>query len=231
MLPPKLAKIMVNLAGGSSSSGAGRSREVLDNARTITILDPFCGSGTILQEALLLGYNVIGADKSPSAVKDTEKNIRWLQNNFPVSQCPSFRVIQSDIRKLENYVSPFSIDAIVTEPLLGPAFRATPTAEGLKPTLDALTALSTDAFAVFEQLVRPGGHVVMIFPVFQTTPPTFLSRRVLPRIGWTIAHPLPEEFRRHSALTLTPSSMLLYGRPGQHVWREIGIFARSAKNN
>jgi len=41
-LPPKLAKMMINLAQVDQSA---------------KILDPFCGSGTILQEALLLGYH------------------------------------------------------------------------------------------------------------------------------------------------------------------------------
>src|SRR3989344_7958542 len=55
-MPPKLAKIMINLAQLPASA---------------TILDPFCGSGTILQEALLLGYqNVIGSDVSTKAVAD-----------------------------------------------------------------------------------------------------------------------------------------------------------------
>lgn len=46
MLPPKLAQIMVNVAVG--------------NATRATILDPFCGTGTVLQEALLKGYDVCG---------------------------------------------------------------------------------------------------------------------------------------------------------------------------
>ena len=40
MLPPKLAKIMINLTGTSPASS--------------TILDPFCGSGTVLSEAALM---------------------------------------------------------------------------------------------------------------------------------------------------------------------------------
>ncbi|NIP32855.1 hypothetical protein GWN26_09370, partial [Candidatus Saccharibacteria bacterium] len=48
MLPPKIAKIMINLAQAD---------------RNELLLDPFCGSGTILMEAALMGHNIlIGSD-------------------------------------------------------------------------------------------------------------------------------------------------------------------------
>ncbi|MDP2812513.1 MAG: DNA methyltransferase, partial [bacterium] len=63
MLPPKLAQMMINLAGAD---------------RNKVILDPFCGSGTVLQEALLLGFKEIyGADISQKAISDSQENINW----------------------------------------------------------------------------------------------------------------------------------------------------------
>ena len=59
MLPPKLAIIMINLAQTPLNS---------------ILLDPFCGSGTILSEAVLLGYtNLIGTDISEKAIADSKK--------------------------------------------------------------------------------------------------------------------------------------------------------------
>ena len=70
MLPPKLCKIMINI-----------SRAKPDDI----LLDPFCGSGTILQEAILLGFkNVIGCDISEKAVDDTKKNMEWLNNELRI---------------------------------------------------------------------------------------------------------------------------------------------------
>ena len=61
MLPPKLAQIMLNLSGAKPAD---------------TILDPFCGSGTILTEAMLMGYqDLVGSDVSSKAIEDTGKNI------------------------------------------------------------------------------------------------------------------------------------------------------------
>ncbi len=154
MLPPKVAKMMVNLACATKGG---------------TILDPFCGSGTILQEALLLGYNCIGSDKSPSAVKDAKKNLDWLESHYSITQLPHYDIFQSDVRTLSQHVTRESIDAIVTEPYLGPALRMIPSEDKLKPVLQELTQFYVDACEVFSRIVKPGGRVVFIFPVFIPT--------------------------------------------------------------
>ena len=47
MLPPKLAQIIVSLSGTQPGQ---------------TVLDPFCGTGVVLQEALIMGAIVYGFD-------------------------------------------------------------------------------------------------------------------------------------------------------------------------
>lgn len=71
MLPPKLAQIMINLSGAKSGD---------------TILDPFCGSGTVLQESLLLEINCIGSDLNPAIIEDAKENLTWLTKKFKVSE-------------------------------------------------------------------------------------------------------------------------------------------------
>lgn len=76
MLPPKLAKIMINLARFEINSA-------VEKTNCITLLDPFCGSGTILQEALILGIKkIIGSDLSQKAIQDSLQNLKWLAENF-----------------------------------------------------------------------------------------------------------------------------------------------------
>ena len=71
MLPPKLAQIMINLAQ-------------VDPEKAV-IIDPFCGTGTILSEAVVLGYkNLFGSDISLKAVEDTRKNISWLKELYKI---------------------------------------------------------------------------------------------------------------------------------------------------
>ena len=64
MLPPKLAQILINLGGK------------IDESKKV--LDPFCGTGVVLQEALILSQPVIGSDLNPRMVEYTQKNLDWL---------------------------------------------------------------------------------------------------------------------------------------------------------
>ncbi len=64
MLPPKLAQILINLCG-----------ELPTGAR---ILDPFCGTGVVLQEALLMGDDAYGTDISERMVELARRNLEWL---------------------------------------------------------------------------------------------------------------------------------------------------------
>lgn len=66
MLPPKLAQTIINLATGPLMPPA-------------TVLDPFCGTGVILQEALLMGYDIYGTDLAERMVKFSAENLNWLR--------------------------------------------------------------------------------------------------------------------------------------------------------
>ena len=64
MLPPKLAQILINLCGSLPKNSH--------------ILDPFCGTGVVLQEAILMGYRAYGTDLSERMVEYSNKNLLWL---------------------------------------------------------------------------------------------------------------------------------------------------------
>ena len=73
MLPPKLARMMINLSG-------------VDPKKS-TILDPFCGSGTVLMEAILMGFKeIVGSDIWQKAMDDTRMNMEWLIQEFQLPQ-------------------------------------------------------------------------------------------------------------------------------------------------
>lgn len=73
MLPPKLAQILINLCG-----------DLPEHSR---LLDPFCGTGVVLQEAALMGYVPYGTDVSERMVEYSRKNLEWLQTVAPVALC------------------------------------------------------------------------------------------------------------------------------------------------
>ena len=70
MLPPKLAQILINLCGPLEPSA--------------TVLDPFCGTGVVLQEAILMGYRAYGTDVSERMVQYSKKNLDWLMKSKSV---------------------------------------------------------------------------------------------------------------------------------------------------
>ncbi len=71
MLPPKLAQVMINLAVSDTNPQQ-------DSA----VLDPFCGTGVVLQEALLMGYNTYGTDLSEKMINYSKENIQWLKEKY-----------------------------------------------------------------------------------------------------------------------------------------------------
>ena len=193
-LPPKLAQIMINLAQLPKGE---------------TILDPFCGSGTVLQEALLLGYKAVGSDISDKAIKDSEQNLQWFKNLYqpPVA---NYKLIKSDIRGLSRQVS--SVDAIVTEPYLGPALKGHESLQELKKIIIGLAKLYDDAFSEFRRILDPGAKVVIIFPAF--------------RYGKEILElPVSGEIKK-LGFTQINKDKLVYSRDNQKVWRQIYIFQR-----
>lgn len=67
MLPPKLAQTIVNLATGP-----------LPPQPELIVLDPFCGTGVVLQEALLMGYGAYGSDLEARMIDFARENLTWL---------------------------------------------------------------------------------------------------------------------------------------------------------
>ncbi len=96
MMPPKLAQIMINLTGIKGK-----------------IWDPFCGSGTLIMEGMLMGHDMIGSDINPKHIEGAEKNVAWLKKEFQVT--PSAKLFAHDATK------PFkeAFDAIAFEGDLG----------------------------------------------------------------------------------------------------------------
>ncbi len=103
-ISPRLAKILINLS-------KVRQGEIL--------LDPFCGVGTILQEALLQDVRVIGIDKDRKAADAAGLNLKWF--DFPKEK---YQLINGDSSKINL---PNIVNAIATEPDLGELQKKMPT--------------------------------------------------------------------------------------------------------
>ncbi|NVM53134.1 MAG: N-6 DNA methylase [Candidatus Helarchaeota archaeon] len=76
-LDPFLARAMVNLA---------------ETKPPVTLYDPFCGSGSILIEAALMGFKIIGSDISQKMVRGSSLNLKAIS-------VQDFSILKADARK------------------------------------------------------------------------------------------------------------------------------------
>jgi tRNA G10 N-methylase Trm11 len=210
MLPIKVAQMMLNLAGPKI---------------TQNILDPFCGSGTILQEAALAGYPTIyGSDVSANTIHSAQENINWLQKQLNKSSKIILKT--TSVENLSKHFQSQSIDLIVSEPFMGEAraIKQNHNADTIYDIAENLSQLYIKAFQQFKIILKPGAKVIFIFPIF--------------KIGKEYIYTLPQAQIKKmgfnpifSATTLNYASRngnIIYARPEQIVQREIAIYSIQA---
>ncbi|MBI4272613.1 methyltransferase domain-containing protein [Candidatus Uhrbacteria bacterium] len=216
LLPPKIAQIMINLARVPIEENAA-------------LLDPFCGSGTILQEALLMGYSTLkGSDADAHAVTRTRENLAWLSEKERVS-LKNLQLSVQDATKLSAHIPLHSIDAIVTEPYLGPLFSRVPDEKELQSVIEELSSLYLSFFYKARQVLKKNAPCVIVLPVWLAKKKMFLPiyERIL-SIGFenrTIT-----DFLRllipslHANSDISPRGGILFHRPESIVGRELFVF-------
>jgi len=211
MIPPKLAKIMINCA-------KTKSKDVL--------LDPFCGSGTIIQQAQVLGIqNIIGSDISKKAIEDTKQNISWQKQQYPQST-DNITLFTLDVKNLQKEIQSNTVDCIVTEPYLGPPLQKEPTDKEAQKNIETLEALYTDSFKSFSHVLKNGAIIVIVFPLFKTKHGTYVLKilETIQQFGFSRINPIPDQASVFSHVNPTARGSLIYKRPDQKVHREIFIF-------
>ncbi|KKW31741.1 MAG: putative DNA methylase [Candidatus Uhrbacteria bacterium GW2011_GWA2_52_8d] len=152
MLPPKLARMMINL-GGIDPHGA-------------TLLDPFCGSGTVLMESVLMGFEtLIGSDISTKAIADTKTNMTWLVDRFNLT-APNLSLYTTAEDQLPSvYSSP--VNLLVTEVFLGNPRVKTLDQQEARRLESELIPLFRDSFTALATLLKPTARAVIAFPAYK----------------------------------------------------------------
>lgn len=159
MLPPKLAQMMINLAAPEEGT---------------VIYDPFCGSGTVLQEALLMGFDTAGTDISEKAVRDSRTNLEWLEKNYKIEKkCLKIEVKDATKLTKADFFSPGRKIAIVAESYLGEPQKEIPTPEKASELLRKLEPIYLD---FLKTPIPTGTRVVLALPFFNLKPnPVYLE--------------------------------------------------------
>jgi tRNA G10 N-methylase Trm11 len=216
MLPPKLAQMMINLAQINADQ---------------RLYDAFCGSGTVLTQALLLGYKkILGSDISEKAVVDTQKNIQWLYDRRirdiagAELNPDQLAVAEVDVQRCSQWPKARKVAAIVNEPYMGPPQKGQAQLAERQQVMQELSSLFIAAFKEFHEILDENGVVVMIFPAFVVNKKTTIYAPVLDqirRIGFEVQQPFAD------TINYSQRGSLVYARSGQHVAREIFILKKS----
>lgn len=218
MLPPKLAQIMINLAIGSWHMEDGKSQgepsqKPIANSHIPTILDPFCGTGVILQEAALMGYSVYGTDLVDKMISYSSDNLAWLEDSHHIKVNAQLHAGDAMTAQWQQ-----PIGAVVAETYLGQPFSAPPSPPKLAEVRKTCNHIITEFLKNLSGQIASGTPVCIAVPAWKAVDGTFTH---LPLIE-TIAQLgfKPHEFHHVSARDL------MYFREDQVVARELLILTK-----
>ena len=193
MLPPKLAQIMLNLALGSKNDTPG------------LILDPFCGTGTVLQEALLRQFDVIGTDLSDKMVSYTQENLNWITKSHKHTG-QIIEISQADATN-NQWSNAQQISAVVCETYLGQPFSAPPSPAKLKEVTGNCNHIISGFLKNIHSQLTPGTRLCIAVPAWRSKDGSLTHlplTRDPSRLGFDLVRP-----------------PMIYSRPDQVVAREL----------
>ena len=203
MLPPQLARAMVNLGTGGDAA--------------TSVYDPFCGSGNLLLESAALGHRTFGSDLAEAAVADSRKNLEWLggPGKWDVTVRDATTARPGD-----------PVDAIVTEGDLGQLVNPNTTDKTMEVEAQQVETLQLKFFEQARKTLQPGGRLVITWPIWRLAH-SQLELPLVDRVkalGYTIVRPVPPAFR---PTELTKRGSIAVARPTQRVIHELLIFERT----
>lgn len=216
MLPPKLAQIIINLASPKLTLNKESDGECKPSPLTYdkTVLDPFCGSGVILQEALLMGYNAVGCDIDARLVDYSQENIRWLKSRFDISQKARVTIKKANAER-DSWPK---FDFVASEANLGKPLNHADLNEIKQISFDVNASIVAFLKNLHTQ-TKPGIKHCIAVPAWQIDKNKFLHLPLIDHLsdlGYNLI-----EFKH-----LNSAKPLIYYRPDQVVARELLVISR-----
>lgn len=199
MLPLKVARMLLNIA-------------TKGNYAQHHVYDPFCGTGSILQEAMQLGIEATGSDISYIATKGTLDNLEWYKDSvLPEDATQSIpAVFTGDATQVSAKHFKKIPTAIVTEPFLGK--QQAPYNE-LPNIYKGLYKLYKGAFNAWKSFLPKDSEIVIVFPSVKTGRTEYSLANLideLPDLGYNIV-----------------SGPITYARPDAHTQRQVYVIRKS----
>lgn len=202
MLPPKLAQIIINLTGLQSAKP------------TPTVLDPFCGTGVILQEAHIMGFEAYGTDLETRMVEYAKVNIEWLQQMIhPLGV--SWRIEQADATTTEWR---YPLDTIACETYLGRPFSHIPDPKTLREVMQDVNFIHRKFLQNVARQTKSGFRMCIAVPAWKSTHGFQHLKALdsLEELGYT-----------RMSFVHAGNDELIYHRPDQIVARELVVLQRT----
>ena len=216
MLPPKLAQTMLNLGAGKNQPQiqalfGGRNFEMPE------ILDPFCGTGTVLQEALLKGFEVNGTDLSEKMIEFSKENSEWFLREFkPHGEIG--KIYQADATD-EKWSFAKNLSTVVCETYLGQPFSAPPSPKKLEEVREICNRIISNFLKNLATQIPDGTQICIAVPAWKTQNGDFSH---LPLVDF-----LNElGYNRREFMRVKPQDLIYY-REDQVVARELLVLIRS----
>ena len=203
MLPPKLAQTMINLARGACQL-----------TQPTNLLDPFCGTGVILQEAGLMGLTTYGSDNNPRMIDYTQTNLDWLARRYQLASHPRLTVADATDFSWQQWLAPDRLELVASETYLGRPYTSPPHLSELKPNLHDCNVIISKFIANLSPQLPSGAGICLGVPAW------YIRDHI---------HHLPclAELPRYRLHSVTTGANLIYHRPDQVVGRELLVLQKA----
>ena len=223
MLPPKLAQTLINLAAGKIPeeslqnicdipAGQPIPKPILNR----TILDPFCGTGVVLQEAILMGYSVYGSDIDQRMIDYTIQNINnWLRGWHEYQTETSIEVGDATNIIWDNLER---IDFVASETYLGRPFTSKPDAEILAQTISECNTIIKKFLQNIYKQIESGTRLCLAVPAWQISLSKFKHLPLIDSLSDIGYNRIKFEHAKYEDL--------VYARADQIVGRELLVITR-----
>ncbi len=160
-LKPKLARLLINLSRAQKGK---------------ILLDPFCGTGSVLIEASIMECEAIGIDIDAKMISGSQTNLRFYKQKA--------KLVQGNALELTKHFKKNSIDAIATDPPYGRS-----TFVGAK----SLILLYKGFFSSAHKILKPKKYLSLLYPHYVN------AKRLLNKKQWKIM--FESEMYVHGGLT------------------------------
>lgn len=146
MLPPKLAQIIINLTNPQEGS---------------TILDPFCGTGVILQESLLMGFRAVGTDLEPRMIDYSKENVEWIAEKYAIN-----RETFIELADATNHRWTQDFEVVATETYLGRPLTSLPPVKDLDIIVQDVNTILKKFLTNLAGQLKPGQRICIAVPAW-----------------------------------------------------------------